>query len=276
MPISIMTNTTSLSAQRFLDGTQRALANNVSRLSSGQRINKAADDAAGLGISEKLKAEIRSTSQASRNANDGISMTQIAEGALSEVAGVLTRMRELATQSANGTLGSTERGFIQQEFTALRSEIDRISNVTEFNGRQLLSGSASGSGISLQIGIRNASNDRLTITINTVNSNSLAIGTASLSTQTNAQTALGAIDSAISTVSSRRASLGAVQNRLQSTISNLGVSFENLSAANSRIRDVDIAEETSSLTRNQILSQSGAAMLSQANQLPQVALSLLR
>ncbi len=274
MAISVLTNSVSMTAQRNLDSTQRGLSANVARLSSGMRINQAADDAAGLGISEKLKADIRSTSQASRNANDGISMTQIAEGALNESANILTRMRELAVQSSNGTLGSTERGFIQQEFTALRSEIDRVANVTEFNGKKLLNGSAAN--VSLQVGIRNNTDDRITFTIASTGSTGLGIGATSLSTATGAQTALTTLDNAISSVSSSRASLGAIQNRLQTTLSNLAVSVENLSAANSRIRDVDVAQETASLTRNQILSQAGAAMLSQANQLPQVALSLLR
>jgi len=274
MALSLLSNPTSLAAQKNLDATQRALAVNIARLSSGQRINNASEDSAGLGISERLKAEIRSTAQASRNANDGISMTQIAEGALNESANILVRMRELAVQSSNGTLGNTERSFIHQEFTALRSEIDRVASVTEFNGKKLLNGSAAN--VALQVGIRNNANDRITFTIASTGSNGLGITATSLSTAANAQTALVTLDSAISSVSSSRAAIGAIQNRLQTTLSNLSVSAENLSAANSRIRDVDVAQETASLTRNQILSQAGAAMLSQANQLPQIALSLLR
>jgi flagellin len=275
MPISLMSNPTSLAAQRNLTNTQNKVAGNINRLSSGLRINSAADDAAGLGISEKLKSEIKSISQASRNANDGISMTQVAEGALNEVAGVLTRMREISVQSANGTLGGTERGFLDTEFQALKTEIDRISNVTEFNGIHLLNGSAAG-GLAMQVGIRNSANDQITVTIASTAAADLGLGTVTISTLANAQGALTTLDNAISAVSSRRSSLGAVQSRLQVTMSNLSVSHENLSSANSRIRDVDVAEESASLARNQILSQAGAAMLAQANQLPSVALSLLR
>jgi flagellin len=278
MPISVLTNVTSLSAQRSLGYTQMNLSNNVARLSSGQRINSAGDDAAGLAISEKLKAEIRSANQASRNASDGISLTQVAEGALNEIGNILGRMRELATQSSNGVLGSQERNFIDTEFQNLKSEINRISAVTEFNGRTLLNGgAASTNAVVLQVGIRATGNDKLTINVQTTNTASLALTTnIRTNTQTTSQNSLAVIDNAINSISTRRANLGALQNRLQSTISNLSVSSENLSAANSRIRDVDIAEETAKLARNQILSQAGASMLSQANQLPQVALSLLR
>jgi flagellin len=266
MAISILTNPTSLTAQRNLQHTQNSLAGNLGRLS------------AGLGISEKFKSEARSLSQASRNANDGISVTQVAEGAFNEVAGVLTRMRELAVQSSNGTLGGTERGFIDTEFQSLKSEIDRIANVTEFNGTKLLDGSAAtgAGGIVLQVGIRNSANDQLTVLIASSTSADLGLSGVTVSTLGNSQAALTTIDSAISAVSSRRSALGSTQNRLQVTMSNLSIAHENISAANSRIRDVDIAEESAAMTRNQILSQAGAAMLAQANQLPQVALSLLR
>jgi flagellin len=288
MPISLLTNVTSLSAQRYLNKTQAGMASNIGKLSSGLRINVAGDDAAGLGISEKLKSEIRSSNQASRNANDGISLTQVAEGALNEITNILNRMRELSIQSANGVLGPQERGFIQTEFANLQSEINRISEVTEFNGRKLLNGSAGNTNLDaagnnvgadnrvvLQIGIRATLNDTLTINISAVNLNTLQIATLSTSLQTTAQAALQPIDNAIAQISTRRANLGAIQNRLQATLSNLATSVENMSAANSRIRDVDVAEETASLARHQILSQAGASMLSQANQLPQVALSLL-
>jgi flagellin len=278
MPISVLTNVTSLSAQRNLNTTQFNLSNNVARLSSGQRINVAGDDAAGLAISEKLKAEIRSANQASRNASDGISLTQVTEGALNEIGNILVRMRELATQSSNGVLGSQERNFIDTEFQNLKSEINRISAVTEFNGRTLLNGgAASTNSVVLQIGIRATANDKLTINVQTTNATSLSLTTnIRTNTQTTSQNSLAVLDNAINSISTRRANLGALQNRLQSTISNLSVASENLSAANSRIRDVDIAEETARLARNQILSQAGASMLAQANQLPQVALSLLR
>lgn len=275
MAISMMSNATSLAAQRNLNNTQRAQAGNLGRLSSGLRINSAADDAAGLGISENLKAQISGLSQASRNANDGISLTQVAEGALNEVAGALTRMRDLSVQSANGTLGATERGFINTEFQALKTEITRISNVTEFNGIKLLNGSAAG-GLAMQVGMRNSANDRVTVTIASTSAADLGLTATTVSTLANSQTAIATLDAAIKTVSTRRSSLGAVQNRLQVTMSNLSVAHENISAANSRIRDVDVAEESAAMTRNQILSQAGVAMLAQANQLPSIALSLLR
>lgn len=280
MAISILTNVASLNAQRNLNTTQTALSASIGRLSSGMRINNAADDAAGLGISENLKADLRSLSQASRNANDGVSMSQVAEGSMNEMQGIVTRMRELSVQSANETLGTTERGYIQTEFGELRNEINRISAVTEFNGQKLVDGSAS-AGLSFQVGMQDTSNDRISMSItklttSTLGSTSLHIASASLSTATNARAALGAFDKAIEQLSTARAKVGAVQNRMQVTISNLAVAHENLSAANSRIRDVDVASETSQLTKSQILSQAGLAVLSQANQLPNSALSLLR
>ncbi len=278
MALSILTNPASLSAQRNLESTQMKMAANIGRLSSGLRINKAGDDAAGLGISENLKADIRSLSQARRNANDGVSMSQVAEGAMNEMQGIVTRMRELAVQSANSTLGATERGYIQTEFSSLRQEIDRISAVTEFNGQALLDGSASG-GLDMQVGIQNTADDRITLSVGLLNASTLgattAIASLSLSTATNAQAALASFDVAIEELSTARAGVGAFQNRVQTTISNLAVAHENLSAANSRIRDVDVAEESASMTRNQILTQAGVAVLAQANQLPSAALSLL-
>lgn len=280
MAISILTNVASMNAQRNLTGTQAALNNSIARLSSGMRINNASDDAAGLGISENLKADLRSLSQASRNANDGVSMSQVAEGSMNEIQGIVTRMRELSVQSANQTLGATERGYLQTEFGELRNEINRISAVTEFNGQKLIDGSAS-AGLSFQIGIHNTANDRISmqvtrLTTSTLGSTSLHLASASLSTATNARAAIGTFDAAIQQLSTARAKVGAVQNRMQVTVSNLAVAHENLSAANSRIRDVDVASETSSLTKSQILSQAGLAVLSQANQLPNSALSLLR
>ncbi|MEZ4365262.1 MAG: flagellin [Kofleriaceae bacterium] len=280
MSLSLLTNVTSLNAQRNLAKTQTALASSISKLSSGMRINLAADDAAGLGISENLKADIRSLAQAQRNANDGISLTQVAEGAMDEMTGIVTRMRELGVQSANQTLGSTERSYIQTEFNQLRAEINRISAVTEYNGQKLIDGSAS-AGLSFQIGMHNSANDRLSmsvtrLTTSTLGSTSLHVASATLSTVTGARNALGVFDQAITQLSTARSKLGAVQNRMQVTISNLSVAHENLSAANSRIRDVDVASETSALTRSQVLSQAGLAVLSQANQLPSSALSLLR
>jgi flagellin len=278
--ISVLTNTASLEAQRNLAHTQSSLAQSISRLSSGMRINSAADDAAGLGISENLKADITSMGQAQRNSNDGISMSQVAEGGMNQMQGIVSRMRELAVQSSNQTLGSTERGYIQTEFTQLGQEIDRISNVTDFAGQKLLDGSAS-AGLTLQVGINNTANDRLSFKITklattTLGSSSLHIGSASLSTATNAQMAISVFDKAIQQLSSARASVGASQNRLNVTVSNLLVAQENLSAAQLRITDVDVASETAALTKSQILSQAGLAVLGQANKMPQSALSLLQ
>lgn len=280
MTISVLTNISSLNAQRNLTNTQSALAASVGRLSSGMRINTASDDAAGLGISENLKSNLRSLAQAQRNANDGISMSQVAEGSMSDMQGIVSRMRELSIQSANGTLGNTERGYIQTEFTQLSAEINRISAVTDFNGQKLLDGSAS-AGLNFQIGIQNTTNDRLAMSItklttSTLGSTSLHIASASLDTATNAQLAIGTFDKAIQQLSQARAKVGATQNRMTVTVSNLAVAQENLTAANSRIRDVDVASESSNLTKSQILSQAGLAVLAQANQLPQSALSLLR
>ena len=280
MTLSILTNVSSLSAQQNLSNTQSALAGSIGRLSSGMRINSASDDAAGLGISQNLSADIRSTSQAERNANDGISMSQVAEGAMGQMQGIMSRMRELAVQSSNSTLGDTERGYIQTEFTQLSSEVNRISSVTNFNNQKLLDGSAS-TGLTFQVGINNTANDRIAmsigkITTSTLGSTSLHVASASLSTAANAQNAIGAFDKAIQQLSQARAKVGASQNRLSVTVSNLATSYTNLSAANSRITDVDVAEETAKLSRSQILSQAGLAVLSQANQLPQSALKLLQ
>jgi flagellin len=280
MTLSLVTNVAALGAQRNLDNTSRHLAANIGRLSSGLRINQAADDAAGLGISEKLKSEIRSTLQARRNAQDGISLTQTAEGALNEVTNIITRMRELGIQAANGTLGNTERDFIQTEFVQLRSEIDRIARVTEFNGMKLFSGEATS--LVMQIGIREGANNTATVVISVLDLSTLGDGTVAsgfnalhLSSAASAAAALAVFDEAIVDISTMRSRIGAFQNRLQITINNLSVSHENLSAANSRIRDVDVAEETSAFTRNQILTQAGVSVLAQANQIPAAALSLL-
>lgn len=284
MAISVNTNVASINAQRNLSQTQSRLMGNFGRLSTGLRINSAADDAAGLGISEKLKSQIRSMSQAERNAQDGISLLQTAEGAMNEVSGVLTRMRELAVQSANATVGSTERGFLNDEVSALKSELDRIADVTEFNGAKLLAGGTTGSGFTFQVGIGATTNDRITATVKGTKAADLgritggavsSLAGIDLSTVTGAQNALTVLDQAISDVSSRRADVGAVQNRLNVTIANLGTARENLSAANSRIRDVDVAKESADLTRNNILMQAGTSVLAQANQQPQIALSLI-
>jgi len=280
MSISLLTNVTSLAAQQNLTATQGKLAASIGHLSSGMRINNAADDAAGLGISQSLQADISSLGQAQRNSNDAVSMSQVAEGGMSQMQGIVSRMRQLAVESSNGTLGGTERGYVQTEFTQLSSEIDRIGATTNFNGQQLLDGSAS-TGLTFQVGIYNTANDRLSMSItrlaaSTLGSTSLHIASCSLSTATNAQNALGAFDAAIKQLSTSRANLGAVQNRMQIAISNLQNTTTNLTAANSRITDVDVASETANMTQQNILSQAGVAVLSQANQLPSAALSLLR
>ncbi|MEC7523713.1 MAG: flagellin [Myxococcota bacterium] len=284
MAITVNTNVASMNAQRNLGRTQKSLMGNLGRLSTGLRINTAADDAAGLAISEKLKSQVRSLSQAERNANDGVSLLQTAEGAMNEASGILTRMRELAVQSANGTLGGTERGFLNDEVSALSSELDRIGSVTEFNGTKLLEGGTTGTSFSFQVGLGATSNDSISATIKGVKAADIGVVTGGsvsslagidISTATGAQNALAVIDQAITDVSSRRADLGSVQNRLNVTISNLGSARENLSAANSRIRDVDVASETADMTRNNILMQAGVSVLAQANQSPQVALALL-
>ena len=274
MALSMNTNATSLNAQRNLNNAQTHLSQNLAKLSSGLRINQASDDAAGLGISEKMRAQVRGLAQASRNANDGVSMIQVAEGAMNEQAGILTRLRELAVQSANGTLGATERGFISTESTEAVAELDRISAVTDFNGVKMLGANAGTQ--TMQVGTSSSANDRIDITFAQTDSATLFGGaTIDLSTAATARTALDDIDTAISALSTSRASVGASQNRLVVTMNNLSVARENIAASESRIRDVDVAEETAAMTRNQILSQAGVSVLAQANQLPSAALKLL-
>jgi flagellin len=243
------------------------------------RINQAADDAAGLAISEKLKSQVRSMAQAQRNANDGVSLLQVAEGSMSEVSGMLTRMRELAVQAGNDTVGSSERQFIQNEIGDLRSEVNRIAEVTEFNGTSLIDGSATS--LTFQVGVHNTTNDRLIVSIADMHASQIGSGAGfqladvDASTITGAQAALGILDSAINDVSAGRAQIGAYENRMQITIQNLATARENLSAANSRIRDVDVAAESAELTKQNILMQAGVSVLAQANQAPSIALSLL-
>jgi flagellin len=275
MALSMNTNPTSLNAQRNLGNAQMHLSQNLAKLSSGLRINQAADDAAGLGISEKMRAQISGLGQASRNANDGVSMIQVAEGAMNEQAGILTRLRELAVQSANGTLGTQERGYITTESTQAVAELDRISTVTDFNGVKML-GADAATTQTMQVGTGSTTDDRIDVNFTKTDSATLFGGTTlDLSSAANARTSLDSIDTAISALSTSRASVGASQNRLVITMNNLSVAKENVSAAESRIRDVDVAEETASMTRNQILSQAGVSVLAQANQLPSAALKLL-
>ena len=275
MAIRVNTNPTSLRAQTNLSKAQNALTQNIERLSSGLRINRAGDDASGSSISSKLSSDTRSLKQASRNSNDAISMIQTAEGAMNEINGLLTRMRELAVQSANGgTLTSSERVYIDQEFQLLESELNRIVGVTEFNGNKLIDGTQS-SGIDFQIGMNNSTNDRIQISIADADSTALGLNDDAITSQTGAQQAIDALDAAIQSVATSRGTLGTTQNRLTVTLTNLANMHENLSAANSRIKDVDVAAESAAMTRNQILQQAGVAVLAQANQLPQAALSLI-
>ncbi|MCP4601156.1 MAG: flagellin FliC [Proteobacteria bacterium] len=278
MALVINTNVASINAQRSMSRTQGTLNTSMARLSSGLRITAAKDDAAGLAISEKLRGQIRGLGQAERNANDGISMVQTAEGALNEVSSALIRMRELAVQASTGTLGSEERKYLEDEFLALVSEIDRIAAVTEFNGQKLLNGAAS-TGVDFQVGVNSGANYKISASIGNTSASNLGstnfINTQHISTAVLAQSSLAVIDNAIKDVSNIRGDLGATQNRLSITITNLATQRENLSAANSRIRDVDVASETVNLTRSQILMQAGVAVLAQANQLPAMALSLI-
>ena len=276
MPIVINSNIASLEAQRNLSKTQGDQSTNFQRLSSGMRINGAADDAAGLAISENLNAQVRSFSVAERNSNNAISMAQTAESALGQVSSILTRMRELAVQGANGDLGATDRGYLDTEFQSLRSEITRISDSTLFNGRQLLGGAATT--VTFQVGINNTTSDRIDVSFGGVDLTALGLAASNLAgaTAATSQAAIGAIDGAITNVSTRRATFGASMNRLATTVANLQSMKTNMSAAHSRIKDVDVAEETASMARTQVLSQAAVAILSQANQAPQLAMSLLR
>lgn len=276
MGLRINTNTQSLRAQTALGKVESQKADTLAKLSSGSRINKAGDDAAGLAISEKLKANIRGSQQATRNAGDGISMIQTAEGGLNEVSNVLIRLRELSVQAASDTVGDTERKFADLEFQHLTQEVERIASSTQFNGKQLLSGE--GDTLEFQVGIMNdAQNDRLSYKPQESSARASDLGIAGLGVQTkvDAQENLEKIDAAINGVNGNRASLGALQNRLQSTISNLETRTENLAAANSRIRDADIASESAEMAKANILSAASTSVLSQANNSGSVALKLI-
>ncbi|MDH5669581.1 MAG: flagellin [Nitrospira sp.] len=274
MALIVNNNPASIAAQRNLTINTNQLSRSVERLSSGLRITRAADDAAGLGLSESLRAQIRSINQATRNASDGISLTQIADGAAATIGSLLARLRELSSQAASGTVGNTERSYIDQEFVALRSEIDRIAQVTEFNGQALTSGTTIS--FSIAIGFRSGAGNTLDLALNDITTSSLGLSTVNVSTSANATSALANIDNAISAIATARAEYGSIQNRFEATIANLMVTSENLTAAESRIRDADIAYETSVFTKNQILVQTGISVLAQANTLPQQALALLQ
>jgi len=276
MGFRINTNVSSISAQRSLSINNREAEGNLAKLSSGSRITKAADDAAGLAISEKLRANIRSLKQADRNANDGISMVQTAEGGLNEVSSILTRMRELAIQTSSDTVGDVERGMTNMEYQNLKLELERISQVTEFNGKKLLNGE--GDMYDFQVGTNNdAFQDRISYDAKVVNAKmeNLGISELDVSTKDGSQTSLSSVDMAIEKVSGFRAFLGAIQNRLVSTSNNLQVSVENMSAANSRIRDVDYADATATKAKNDILNAAGTSVLAQANMNGQNALKLI-
>jgi flagellin len=277
MGLRINTNIPALVAQRNLRNTRAGLDRTLERLSSGSRINHAGDDAAGLAISESLRAQIRGIGQAERNSQDGISLVQVAESALGEISNILIRCRELGVQAASDTVGPTERGFLDREFQQMLEEIDRIANSTQFNNVPLLNGTSNS--FEVQVGTRNNPTiDRIKLfdaSSADVNVVALGINLSSVADKVNAQNSLAAIDGALNSVTSTRAGFGAIQNRLQSVINNIQTSKENLSAANSRIRDADFAEETSELTKNQILMQSGTAVLGQANSTIKSVLSLL-
>ena len=276
MALRISTNVASINAQSNMRKTGQAMEKSLARMSSGYRINQAADDAAGLAISENLRGQIRGMKQASRNSEDGVSLVQVAEGGLNEMSNMLIRLRELGVQAASDTIGDTERKFLDVEYQQLKSEMQRIAEVTKFNGRDLLNGT--GGVLDIQVGVYNDPfKDRISFNTSAANAtvDSLGIGSENLASKEAAQQSLVIVDDALISVNAMRANFGAMQNRLNSTIANLAVSHENLSAANSRIRDADIAEESAELTRNNILTQAGVSVLGQANSMQQVALKLL-
>ena len=275
MGLRINTNIAAMNARRMLGTSSDATQRSFERLSSGSRINKAGDDAAGLAISENLKAQIRGLRQAKRNASDGISLVQVTEGGLNEISNILIRLRELSVQASSDTIGDTERSFTDREFQSLKGEIDRIANTTHFNGIPLLNGRELP--IDIQVGIYNSGDDRLSYDTKWANSTAKALGVAedAVLSKLGAQESLGRLDAGLKRVNEVRSTLGAMQNRLQSTINNLSIYDENLSAANSRMRDADIAEESSELTKQTILQQAGVAILAQANASQHQALKLL-
>jgi flagellin len=274
MALVIQTNVASLEAQRNLYKSQSALQSTFNKLSSGLRINTAKDDAAGLAISESLKAQVRTLTVNERNAGDAISMAQTAEGALGEISNIILRMRELATQGANGALQSSDRSFIQTEFSNLQAEIGRIMTSTKFNGKQLITSAATSE--QFQIGVANVDSDRIAISFGGLDLNALKNTATVTGNPTNARNALDTIDTALTRVSQARSRFGAMMNRFETTISNIQSVRLNLAAANSRIRDVDVADEAATQSKNQVLTQAGTSVLSQANQSPQAAMSLLR
>lgn len=282
MGLRIRTNVEALTAQRYLSDNHTSMNSSMNKLSSGQRITKSADDAAGMAISETLRTKIRSLGQAKRNANDAISLTQAAEGSVSEMTNILTRMRELTIQAASDTVGQRERGYLNKEYQELLQEIDRISATSEFNGRKLLDDGAAEQPIMIQVGYHGTEQDVLKIPLGEfeegINTESLDLADTSLNHEDREDIVenIQKIDKAVDMISMTRATIGSVQSRVTSTIADLSTHIETMNAANSRIRDVDYAEETSKLAQSRLLTQAGLAILSQANQKPDMALSLLR
>ena len=275
MGLRINTNVPSLQTQRNLNNASEAASSSYAKLSSGNRITKSADDAAGLSISTNLEAQVRGLKQAQRNANDGISLVQTAEGGINEVSNILIRFRELSVQAASDTIGDTERGFINKEVQSLKSEMDRIAKTTSFNGTPLLSGE--GKELSFQVGTGSSAENHIMFDPrkSDVRADTLGVGGIDVSSRDAASDALGKIDGAIKSVNENRSELGAMQNRLHSTGQSLGIATENLSEARSRISDTDVAAETSSLIKNNILQSAGVSVLAQANSVPNSALKLL-
>ncbi len=275
--ISLQTNVASLGAQRHVSKNASAVQGSLEKLSSGLRINSAKDDAAGLGITERLKAQVRGLQQASRNANNGLSVVQTAEGAMGEISETLIRMRELTVQAASDSITDTERGYINTEFQELSKEIDRITKAVKYNGNVLLAGDFVTNGLDFQVGFEDGADFRITVNISDVTTTGLGFaGAEAVDTKVNAQTTMGTLDTALDSLNSARASLGAKANRLTTAASAVDVTRENLSAATSRIRDTDVAFETSKFSRSQVLMQAGVSMLAQANTQPQLALRLLQ
>ena len=276
-PLAINTNIGSLNVQRSLTLRGRLLNDSIERLSSGLKINSAADDAAGLAVSENLTAQVRGFQQGLENANDAISILATAEGAYNSISDILIRMRELSVQSASDSLASVERGYLNTEFTQLVQEITRISDVSEYNGIKLLDGSGGdGAGnFVFQVGTRNTANDRIQVFLGDVDAAGLGLNASAIDTLAGSQTAIDDIDAALTSLATSRATIGSTVNQLTAAVDNLSITIENLSAANSQIRDADLAKESAEFTKNQVLMQAGTAMLSQANAIPQLALQLL-
>jgi len=277
MGLRIGTNLASMAAQRHLSRTSNDEAKVFSRLASGNRITSAGDDAAGLSISENLHAQVRSLKQAERNANDGISFVQVAEGGLSEIGNILTRLRELSIQASSDTIGDRERGFIDKEYQSLKAEIDRIANVTNFNGTPLLNGEANNSALEFQVGARNNDADRIQFSVKDYDVRVDRLGISGINAESidSARDSIDKLDEAIASVTGARAGLGAMQNKLVSTTNTLAIAKENLANARSRIADADIAEEATMMAQKQILRQAGVSVLAQANSAPHMALKLL-